>query len=187
MLAMGDGIERELGADVRIAGGVDHHVDQSRAGDGIRARGDGDLALLDGTVDCGGTVCVDRVAVLQSGEGRRGLRLGRPHLGHGPETETGDAHQLHHQVGAHLAAACKSDGNGSALVRAGLQFGDERRDPCDHLRFMPFLAAFRPVPVAARRANLLAAGRRAVRGMSRRSGGCTAGASPSRSSPGCFP
>ena len=169
MLAVGDGAEGELRAGVWVAGGVDHHIDEARARQRLGVGGNGDQAFCDGGVDCGGAVRIDRALLGKSGERGGGLSLGRAHLGHGAEPQPRHAVQLHHDVGAHLAAAGKADGHGSARLFAGLEFGNEGGDACDHAFFVTFF-------LAARRL-----------GTSRRTGPVTESASPFFNSPGCLP
>lgn len=97
-----------------------------------------------------------------------GPGLGRAHLGDGTQAEARHAVQLHHDVGAHLAAAGEADGDGSPRFGAGLQFGNEGGDACDHFFFTPFLAAD-------------------FFGTSRRTRPVTEGASVFLNSPDCLP
>ncbi len=71
------------------------------------------------------------------------MRLGRPHLGDGAEPQARHAGQLHHHVGAHLAAAGKSDGDGLPRISAGLELSDEGGDACNHFFFTAFFLAAR--------------------------------------------
>ena len=169
MLAIGDGGERELRAGVGVAGRVDHHIHAAGAGERFEIVGDGDQAVLDGRVDGGGGFGIDEALV---GDAPRSWRRPAPAAGASRRWRPGGARhagQLHHHVGAHLAAAGKSDGDGSPRIRAGFQFCNERGDACDHAFFVTFFLAARTL------------------GTSRRTGPVTESASPFFNSPGCFP
>ena len=138
----------------------------------VGARGDGDQALLDGAHRWRRAFRHRWCGLREARDGRGGLRLRRAHFGDGAEAQARHAGQLHHDVGAHLAAAGKSDGDGSPRFSAGVQFGDERGDACDHAYLLPFFrAADRGIPSVRR------GGREPV----------TDGASPFFNSPGCLP
>ena len=147
----------------------DDDVDAAGPGENRRVGGDGDAARLDRRIDGGGRFGVDGPVFGEARHGGGGLGLRRAHLGDGTEAQARHAVQLHHDVGAHLAAAREADGDGSPRLFAGLQFGNERGDACDHFFFVPFLAAA------------------AFFGTSRRTSPVTEGASVFLNSPACLP
>ena len=166
MLAIFDGIEREAGADIGIAGGVDHHVYAAGGGERLQIAGDGKLTALDGAINGGGGVRLDDAPAIMAGK-QGGIGGGGDiDFRHSAQAQTRHARQLDDEIGAHLASAGKAHGNGLALSGARLQVGDKRRDVLDHnLRFF-FFDFF---------------------GSSRRLGAKTAWASFLPSSPGCLP
>ncbi len=107
----------EVGGDARLAGGVDHHVDE-RVLDQQLVGGDGDAARLDGAGDRRRRVGLGGLLVGAVGDAHGGARRVRAARRHRRDLDAAHQHALGDQVGAHLAGADDADAHGAALVGA---------------------------------------------------------------------
>ncbi len=158
MLAVADRLQRDEGAHVRAAGGIDHHIDAPGRAHRLVIVGHRNPPGLDDAVDIvrgGGN---DDVAAIMAGHQRRIDDFLRAALAHRADAHTRHQRRLHHEIGAHLPGPDEAEGD--RPVRRGVLQPARRRCRCGrsragrtsdtpHLPHPPSTRAF-PAPLGSR-------------------------------------